>query len=122
MIRFALRVPDDLYARVTAAAEESRRSVNSHILHLLEKGLALDAMTRPIMVADGEALVLLTVGDTAHLVTTIHPSTATLQVPAARIAEQAGLPANELPGRRFRVTRLGANDADGFTLLDDPRL
>ncbi|WP_344952799.1 hypothetical protein [Sphaerisporangium flaviroseum] len=49
----------------------------------------------------GQALVLLTVGDSAQLVTALHPASAPLGVPAARIAEQAGLPENELPGRRF---------------------
>ncbi|WP_067171161.1 hypothetical protein [Microtetraspora niveoalba] len=66
-------------------------------------------------------LVLLTVGDQAELVTDLHPKSAPLRVPAARIAEQAGLPANELPGRRFTVTRLTEDDANGFTLLNDPR-
>ncbi|WP_055483804.1 Arc family DNA-binding protein [Sphaerimonospora mesophila] len=122
MTRFTLRIPDDLYARIAASAKASHRSVNAHVLHLLEKGLAADAMTRPLTVADGEALVLLTVGDTAHVVTAMHPTAAPLQLPAQRIADQAGLPANDLPGRRFRVARLGMDDADGFTLLNDPRL
>lgn len=73
-------------------------------------------------VLPGQALVLLTVGDQAELVTHLHPAAAPLRVPAARIAEQAGLPANELPGRRFTVARLTQDAADGFTLLDDPRV
>ncbi|MEU8357443.1 hypothetical protein AB0C27_15645 [Nonomuraea sp. NPDC048882] len=43
-------------------------------------------------------------------------------MPAARIAQQAGLPASELRGRRFSVERLEEDDADGFRLLDDPRV
>ncbi|MFC6080956.1 hypothetical protein [Sphaerisporangium aureirubrum] len=72
-------------------------------------------------VPPGQALVLLTVGDDAHLVTASHPRNAPLVVPAARIAEQAGLPANELPGKWFTVERLDQDDADGFQLLHDPR-
>jgi hypothetical protein len=68
-----------------------------------------------------EVQVLLTVGDQAELITAWHPASAPLRVPAARIAEQAGLPANELPGRRFMVQRLTSTTADGFTLVDDPR-
>ncbi|HEX4814887.1 MAG TPA: hypothetical protein VFV66_19270 [Nonomuraea sp.] len=72
--------------------------------------------------ADNEVEVLLTVGDQAELVTARHPASAPLRVPAARIAEQAELPANELPGRRFTVEHLTAADADGFRLVNDPRL
>ncbi len=39
MIRFALRVPEDLHARLTAQAAADRRSINSEILHLIEVGL-----------------------------------------------------------------------------------
>ena len=70
----------------------------------------------------GHARVLLTVGDIAHVVTALHPPTAPLKVPAARIAGQAGLPESELPGRRFTITTLTDVDADGFALLDDPRV
>ncbi|RCG19088.1 hypothetical protein DQ384_38060 [Sphaerisporangium album] len=66
--------------------------------------------------------VLMTAGDQAELVTPMHPASAPLRVPAERIARQAGLPANELPGREFTVTHLGADDADGFHLVNDPRL
>jgi hypothetical protein len=73
--------------------------------------------------APTEIIVLLTFGDAAELVTPLHPrGTTPLRVPSARIAEQAGLPSNELPGRRFTVTTLTADDADGFVLLNDPRL
>ncbi|WP_327316821.1 Arc family DNA-binding protein [Streptomyces sp. NBC_01235] len=41
MIRFALRIPEDLHARLTAQAAADRRSINSEILHLLE--VALDS-------------------------------------------------------------------------------
>lgn len=40
MIRFALRIPEDLHARLTAQATADRRSINSEILHLLEVALA----------------------------------------------------------------------------------
>ncbi|GAA3168513.1 hypothetical protein [Nonomuraea salmonea] len=68
-----------------------------------------------------EVTVLLTVGDEAELITPRHDVSAPLRVPAERIASQAGLPANELPGRRFTVERLTASDADGFALVVDPR-
>ncbi|MFC4015637.1 hypothetical protein ACFOY2_51095 [Nonomuraea purpurea] len=72
--------------------------------------------------AGNEVQVLLTVGDQAELVTPRHRASAPLRVPAARIAEQADIPANELPGRRFTVERLTASDADGFALVNDPRV
>lgn len=68
-----------------------------------------------------EVRCLLLFGEEAHLVTPLHPADAPLRVTAARVAEQAGLPANELPGRRFTVQALSEDDADGFALLDDPR-
>jgi plasmid stability protein len=40
MIRFALRIPEDLHARLTTQAAADRRSINSEILHLIEAGLA----------------------------------------------------------------------------------
>ncbi|WP_332880823.1 Arc family DNA-binding protein [Streptomyces sp. NBC_00564] len=40
MIRFALRIPEDLHARLTAQAAADRRSINSEILHLLDVALA----------------------------------------------------------------------------------
>ncbi|WP_323139326.1 Arc family DNA-binding protein [Streptomyces sp. NBC_01549] len=40
MIRFSLRLPEDLHERVTAHAAADRRSLNSQILHLLEVALA----------------------------------------------------------------------------------
>lgn len=40
MIRFALRIPDDLHARLTVQATADRRSINSEILHLIEGGLS----------------------------------------------------------------------------------
>lgn len=39
MIRFALRIPEDLHSRLTAQAANDRRSVNSEILYLLEVAL-----------------------------------------------------------------------------------
>ncbi|WP_308040495.1 Arc family DNA-binding protein [Streptomyces sp. PSKA30] len=43
MVRFALRLPEDLHARVRAQAAADRRSINSEILHLIEVGLAVIA-------------------------------------------------------------------------------
>ena len=40
MIRFALRIPEDLHARLTAQAAADRRSINAEILHLLEVALS----------------------------------------------------------------------------------
>jgi len=42
MIRFTLRIPDGLYARLTEAAEAEHRSANAQILHLIERGLSDD--------------------------------------------------------------------------------
>lgn len=67
-------------------------------------------------------LVLLTVGDEACVVSSDDIDSDLPRVPAADIARDAGLPANELPGRRFTAIQ----DADGrlsdFRLVDDPRL
>ncbi|MFF4417063.1 hypothetical protein ACFYY8_31470 [Streptosporangium sp. NPDC001559] len=66
--------------------------------------------------------VLITVGDTAQVVTPLHPAKAPLHVSASLIASQARLPVSELPGRQFTVDYLTEDSADGFTLLNDPRL
>ncbi|GLY81810.1 hypothetical protein [Actinoallomurus iriomotensis] len=68
-----------------------------------------------------EVRVLLTVGDDAELVTLEHSAEAPLRVPAADIARDAGLPAGELPGRRFTAVRRGDGFQD-FRLVDDPRV
>jgi predicted HicB family RNase H-like nuclease len=39
MIKFTLRIPDDLHERLAAQADTDRRSLNSEILHLLEAAL-----------------------------------------------------------------------------------
>ncbi|MCX4612588.1 MULTISPECIES: Arc family DNA-binding protein [Streptomyces] len=39
MIRFSLRIPEDLHKRVVARAATDRRSLNSEILHLIEVAL-----------------------------------------------------------------------------------
>ncbi|WP_409472808.1 Arc family DNA-binding protein [Streptomyces sp. HC307] len=39
MLKFTLRIPEDLHARLTTQAEIDRRSLNSEILHLLEVAL-----------------------------------------------------------------------------------
>ncbi|TKA04952.1 Arc family DNA-binding protein [Actinacidiphila oryziradicis] len=43
MIRFALRLPDDLHQQLTDRARTDRRSINSEILHLLEVALSTPA-------------------------------------------------------------------------------
>jgi hypothetical protein len=47
MIRFALRLPEDLHTRLTDQAAADRRSINSEILHLLEAALAAVAPETP---------------------------------------------------------------------------
>jgi predicted HicB family RNase H-like nuclease len=37
-----LRLPDELHARVKAKAEREHRSLNAHVLHLLERDVDLD--------------------------------------------------------------------------------
>ncbi|MFD7409174.1 toxin-antitoxin system HicB family antitoxin [Streptomyces sp. NPDC059866] len=39
MLKFMLRIPDDLHLRLTAQAETGRRSLNAEMLHLLEVAL-----------------------------------------------------------------------------------
>lgn len=65
--------------------------------------------------------VLITVGDDAELVTPWHTSAEPLRMPSAGIAADAGLPADELPGRRFTAVWDGERFRD-FELVDDPRL
>ncbi|MFI6603836.1 hypothetical protein ACIBHX_47035 [Nonomuraea sp. NPDC050536] len=69
-----------------------------------------------------EVRVVLTIGDQAELITPLHSAAAPLRISAVKVANEAGLPVNELPGRRFAVRSLTADSADGFTLLNDPRL
>jgi len=40
VVKFNLRLPDDLHARLTAQAAADRRSLNSEILYLIEVALA----------------------------------------------------------------------------------
>ncbi|NUT10388.1 MAG: hypothetical protein HOQ38_07905 [Nonomuraea sp.] len=82
----------------------------------------VEAQGKDLRVAEDEVLVLLTVGEQALLVTSRHPAQAPLRMPATAIAEQAGLPMGELAGRRFSVRALSDTHADGFRLVDDPRL
>lgn len=70
--------------------------------------------------------VLLVAGDQAELVTPEHDRYAPLRVPAADIAADVEMPANELPGRQLtaRVIRGpsgGAVQLHDFALVDDPR-
>lgn len=68
-----------------------------------------------------EVRVILTVGDQAVLSTPWHTSQEPLWMPAETIARDAGLPANELPGRRFTAAG-GPDGLTDFQLVDDPRL
>ncbi|MFJ5834479.1 FitA-like ribbon-helix-helix domain-containing protein [Streptomyces sp. NPDC093089] len=43
MVRFALRIPEDLHARLVAQAAADRRSINAEILYLLEGALPAPA-------------------------------------------------------------------------------
>lgn len=74
-------------------------------------------MTEPQRV---DVTVLITVGDEARLVTPEHNARAPLRMPAATIAQDAGLPENELPGRHFTAVQDGDQLRD-FRLVDDPR-
>ncbi|WP_069165747.1 hypothetical protein [Nocardia altamirensis] len=56
----------------------------------------------------------------AQLQTPWHPARQPLVVRASVIAAQAGLPAGELPGRRFWASGDEAG-LDGFELVEDPR-
>lgn len=47
--RFIIRMPDGLRERIKSIAEQNRRSMNSEILVILERGLSPD-------VADGDQL------------------------------------------------------------------
>jgi hypothetical protein len=42
MINFSLRLPEELHARVKAAAEHERRSTHAEMLCLLERGLGME--------------------------------------------------------------------------------
>jgi hypothetical protein len=64
--------------------------------------------------------VLLTIGDDAELITPKHDAAHPLRVPAAVIANDADVPVNELPGRKFTAIRDGDSYRD-FCLADDPR-
>jgi hypothetical protein len=39
MIRYSVRFPDELYARLTQAAQDDKRSIHAEILWLLETAL-----------------------------------------------------------------------------------
>jgi hypothetical protein len=56
----------------------------------------------------------------AELETPWHTPQEPLAMRAADIAQQASLPVNELPGRRFWATFTAAGPVD-FELVDDPR-
>ncbi|WP_315986670.1 Arc family DNA-binding protein [Streptomyces sp. STR69] len=47
MIKFTLRLPEDLHQRLTGQAATDRRSLNSEMLHLLEAGLTAVAPETP---------------------------------------------------------------------------
>lgn len=48
MINFSLRLPEELHAKVKAAAEHERRSIHAEMLTLLERGLGTE--TAPVAV------------------------------------------------------------------------
>jgi hypothetical protein len=56
----------------------------------------------------------------AELETPWHPVRDPMAVRAGDIADQAGLPVGELPGRRFWAVG-NAEGLSGFELVDDPR-
>lgn len=66
-----------------------------------------------------EVLVLITVGDEAHV--QIPGRADYLRMPGQPIAQDAGLPIGELAGRRFEAAWDG-EVLTGFRLLDDPRV
>jgi hypothetical protein len=66
--------------------------------------------------------VMLLFGDEAELLTPDHDHSNPLRMPAAVIANDADIPANELPGRRFTAVPDGAGGYRDFRLVDDPRL
>jgi hypothetical protein len=72
---------------------------------------------------DGRPLlrILLIFGDEAHVVTPEHTYKEPLRMPAKVIAREAGLPVNELPGRKFTATRAEDGTYSRFELLHDPR-
>jgi predicted HicB family RNase H-like nuclease len=43
MIRFSLRIPEELHALIVESAKTERRSLNAEMLHLIEIGLAKQA-------------------------------------------------------------------------------
>ncbi|MBV6699411.1 Arc family DNA-binding protein [Kitasatospora aureofaciens] len=47
MIKFTLRIPDDLHDRITVQAATDRRSLNSEMLHLLEVALTTVSTETP---------------------------------------------------------------------------
>jgi hypothetical protein len=65
--------------------------------------------------------VVITVGGVSQVISPWHPLKTPLRVPAADIAADAGLPANELPGREFTAEWDGAAFRD-YRLVHDPRL
>lgn len=122
--------------RIEQLLQEARRDPAYKALHyFLDPTLALERMDRAHVdaeeapgadaVSDDGARVrvtaLLNVGDETELVTPDHDHRSPLRVPASRIADDAGLPAGEIPGRRFTAVRDGDTFRD-FRLVDDPRL
>ena len=88
------------------------------------QGARTDLQAQPADAAEPERVavrVLLTFGDTAEIITPDHDHRAPLRMPAEVVASDAGLPANELPGRFFTAVRTGEDYRD-FRLLNDPRL
>ncbi|WP_406326744.1 Arc family DNA-binding protein [Streptomyces sp. NBC_00203] len=47
MVKFTLRLPEELHQRLTDQADTDRRSLNSEMLHLLEVGLSVISPETP---------------------------------------------------------------------------
>lgn len=134
--RSAEEIAEHLKARKTPAEAEAgyffsvaylRRQIRDRGVAPLRTGRKPSTkgtiMTSPSHQADERVTVrvMLTVGDDAELLTPEHDARNPLRIPAAVIAADAGLPANELPGRHFTAARAGDGFQD-FRLLNDPRL
>jgi hypothetical protein len=49
MVNFSLRLPDELHARIKAAAEHERRSMHAEMLCMLERGLGREAAPAAVL-------------------------------------------------------------------------
>ncbi|MFF7436780.1 Arc family DNA-binding protein [Streptomyces sp. NPDC008122] len=65
MLKFTLRLPEDLHQRLTNQADIDRRSLNSEILHLLEIGLSAVSSGTPTH-PDGDSVTHAPLGENGH--------------------------------------------------------